>query len=99
MREAAAGLREASQEVEGTLPSAKPEKPARAPKKAPKDDPPWAQFLNEGSPRSKRLANFNLPVELDAKLTWAAHRTFGTRTDVLVKALTEYIDRLVEGES
>lgn len=83
------------------LTPAEPQKPVRAPKKAPRakvakiePEAPWKQFMS--SQGARRLANFNLPTELDAKLTWAAHKTYGTRTTVLVKALTEFIDRLVK---
>lgn len=86
------------------LAPAEPQKPVRAPKKAPQTkvvkapkvepEAPWKQFMS--SQGARRLANFNLPTELDAKLTWAAHKTYGTRTTVLVKALTEFIDRLVK---
>lgn len=83
------------------LAPAEPQKPVRAPKKPPRakvekvePEPPWKQFMS--SQGARRLANFNLPTELDAKLTWAAHKTYGTRTTVLVKALTEFIDKLVK---
>lgn len=86
------------------LAHAEPQKPVRAPKKAPRAkvveaevDPPWKQFMS--SQGARRLANFNLPTELDAKLTWAAHKTYGTRTTVLVNALTEFIDKLVKEEA
>lgn len=86
------------------LAPAEPQKPASAPKKAPRAkaakpevEAPWKQFMS--SQGARRLANFNLPTELDAKLTWAAHKTYGTRTDVLIAALTEYLDRLIKKES
>lgn len=77
-------------------PSGTPEpgKPARGRKKPAADDPPWQRFVKDGS--AKRLANFQLPADIDAQLTWAAHKTYGTRTSVIVQAVTEYIAKLLQ---